>query len=432
MNIEALYRHFRSSKGICTDTRKLAVGQLFFALKGPNFNANTLAEKALDAGAKLAVVDDANVVKNDRYVLVDDALQTLQQLAFHHRKQLKATFLVIGGSNGKTTTKELMAAVLRKRYNTFATPGNFNNHIGVPLSLLQITDDVEMAVMEIGANHQGEHEALLPLVQPDFGLVTNNGKDHLEGFGSIEGVIKANLEIYDYLKAHNKGVFVNADDAILMDHSSDMERWFYGKGDKSKANLVHVELKQEFPFVQAGLHFSSGISLEIKSRLIGAFQIGNIGAAAAIGHYFQVPEAKIAEAISAYQPANNRTQVVQWKGNEVLLDAYNANPSSLGAMLDSFAQYPASKKCVIVADMLELGTHSDTEHKAMLAKLLSGQYDHILCVGPCFGKYAEEYPFTFVNSRAEAANWLSQKSLAGYSILVKGSRGFALEKLFDD
>lgn len=431
MLLPNIYSLFLESNGICTDTRSLKPNQLFLALKGPNFNANTLAQKALNLGASHAIVDDKTYATDERCILVDDGLETLQALANYHRNQLEATIIAIGGSNGKTTTKELISAVLKTTYSTYSTPGNFNNHIGVPLSLLQITNQHEFAVIEIGANHKKEHELLCQIAEPDFGLITNNGKDHLEGFGSIEGVIEANAEIYEYLEAHLKPAFVNGDDAVLMKNSENMSRIIYSS-NKQDNSTCHGTIAQEFPLLAASIVLEGGDSIEVQSQLFGQFQLTNLLAAACIGHHFDVPSASIKKALESYKPQNNRTQLLEWKGNEVWLDAYNANPSSLGAMVDSFARYQHPKKGMIIGDMLEMGERSFDEHQKMLSQVREHAFSLVVCVGGEFKKHEQDFAdYHFFVSRSEALNWLNQQDLKEHSLLIKGSRGLALEKLLD-
>ncbi|MCB0736372.1 MAG: UDP-N-acetylmuramoyl-tripeptide--D-alanyl-D-alanine ligase [Bacteroidetes bacterium] len=434
MEIHELYEIFLASAGICTDTRKLAPNQLFIALKGPNFNANQLAQQALDGGACYAIIDDANFKTNSKMILVEDGLQTLQELANHHRNQLKATIIAVGGSNGKTTTKELISRVLASTYNTFYTPGNFNNHIGVPLSLLMMTDEHEFGVIEVGANHAGEHEILMEILEPNFGLITNNGKDHLEGFGSIEGVVVANAEIYHHLEENLKPAFVNGNDHLLMQNAEGMMRLVYSAGqEKPRETLAHVPIQeaQIFPLVKANIHFSNGASTVVHSHLFGSFQLTNIAVAAAIGYYFDVPIENISASISAYKPQNNRTQIVQWKNCDVVLDAYNANPSSLGAMINDFMQYDRPQKVLIMGDMLELGEHSFAEHNSICQLANQGNFEQVICIGRCFLEHKSEFDFQFFETRDEAALFLEKTLKPMSTLLIKGSRGLALEKLLE-
>lgn len=431
MTIEEIYPLFKASAGICTDTRNLKLNQLFIALKGPNFNANTLAKKALELGASYAIVDETEFAIDERHILVSDGLETLQALANHHRNQLDATVIAVGGSNGKTTTKELISAVLKTTYSTYSTPGNFNNHIGVPLSLLQVTEEHEFAVIEIGANHKKEHELLCQIAEPDFGLITNNGKDHLEGFGSIDGVIEANAEIYDYLETNLKPAFVNADDHVLLKNSENMARILFGSKEESGTSC-QGKITQEFPLIAAHIELEGHDSIDVQSQLFGEFQLTNLLTAACIGHYFDIPASSIKEALEAYKPQNNRTQLLKWKNNEVWLDAYNANPSSLGAMVDSFARYEHPKKGLIIGDMLEMGDSSFAEHHNMLTKIKGHSFELVMCVGEEFKRHQKQFSdYHFFASRPEAQAWLIDQNLKDHSLLIKGSRGLALEKLLD-
>lgn len=402
---------------------------MFFALSGPNFNANSFAEKALASGAIAAVVDNPNYALDDRYVLVEDSLQTLQQLANYHRQQLNCTIIAVCGSNGKTTSKELIARVLATTFNTFFTPGNFNNHIGVPLSLLMLTDAHEYAVIEMGANHKGEHDVLCEIAAPDFGVITNNGKDHLEGFGSIEGVIEANNELFEYLESAQKAAFVNADDEVLMENSKDIGRVLYGSDNLA---LCHAKLLAAFPFTEVQLNFGqSEQSLQIKSQLFGSFQKDNLALAACMGHYFDVDQEQIKSALEGYRPANMRTQQMSWKDNDVLLDAYNANPSSMMAVLQDFSEFSHSQKALVLGDMLEMGDASFREHKAVVDFIEQNSYSLIVLVGAEFAKHQRENIHYFENID-QARKWILSQELGGYSILIKGSRGLKLENLLHD
>lgn len=426
MDKEAIYQLFLESSGISTDTRSIKEGNLFFALSGPNFNANKFAQKALEAGAIAAVVDDEAYATDERTVLVEDSLEALQHLANHHRNELDCTIIGVCGSNGKTTSKELIARVLATTYSTFYTPGNFNNHIGVPLSLLMLHKEHEYAVIEMGANHAKEHELLCQIAEPDFGLITNNGKDHLEGFGSIEGVIRANNELFEYLESQQKAAFVNADDDVLMKNSADMGRILYGQHEEA---LCKASLVAAFPFTEVTLQLGSqSEAIAVKSQLFGSFQKDNLALAACIGHYFDVPASQIKEALEAYQPANMRTQQLRWEGNDVLLDAYNANPSSMMAVLQDFAAFEHPNKAVVLGDMLEMGEASFSEHQQVVEYLKAQAFSWVALVGSEFAQHSHD-GFHYFESADQVKEWIHKEAYADHSILIKGSRGLRLETI---
>ncbi|MGB0430890.1 MAG: UDP-N-acetylmuramoyl-tripeptide--D-alanyl-D-alanine ligase [Bacteroidia bacterium] len=426
MQTEAIYKLFKQSKGISTDTRSIEEGQLFFALSGPNFNANKFAQMAIDKGAIAAVVDHKDYAVNDNYILVEDCLKQLQALANYHRNQLECTIIAVCGSNGKTTSKELIARVLESTFNTFYTPGNFNNHIGVPLSLLMLKPEHEYAVIEMGANHAGEHELLCQIAEPDFGVITNNGKDHLEGFGSIEGVIKANAELFHYLEENLKTAFVNADDDILMTNSENIARICYGTSVDSDCQ---VSLLNTFPFTKVKLNFRSPEACEVvESQMFGSFQQHNLALAASIGNHFDVDSEKIKDALESYQPANMRTQLTQWQGNDILLDAYNANPSSVMAILNDFVKFNHRKKGVVLGDMLEMGDASFGEHKAVVEFLKQYKFSFVALVGKEFAKHQID-GFHYFEKNTDAKSWLLQNGTKDHYILIKGSRGLKLEDI---
>jgi UDP-N-acetylmuramoyl-tripeptide--D-alanyl-D-alanine ligase len=423
MNTVALYEVYKKHPNICTDSRAIQAGCIFFALKGERFNGNAFAAQALRDGAAFAVIDEPKYQLDDRTILVPDVLQTLQQLAHHHRMQFKIPFIAVCGSNGKTTSKELMHAVLSTTYKTLATPGNLNNHIGVPLTLLGIPNDAEMAIIEIGANHPLETYALCKIAAPNYGVVTNNGKDHLEGFGSIEGVRKANAELFQYLQETDGTAFVNANQADLMEDSAFLKRFVYG--DIPGSDFI---CQSEPRGVFAGLKFSDG-KVAI-SQLAGTFNWMNMALAAAVGHYFHVSQEKIIQALESYQPRLNRSQVVNYRGATLIMDAYNANPSSMEHALCSFMQIPG-KKCVILGDMLELGEYAATEHRAMIQLVKELSPDIVVFVGPEFGQWKQEMDAHFFENATEAAAWFKQQDFAGWHILLKGSRGLKLERVVE-
>jgi UDP-N-acetylmuramoyl-tripeptide--D-alanyl-D-alanine ligase len=358
--------------------------------------------------------------------VVDNVLTTLQQLAQHHRKQFAIPVLAIGGSNGKTTTKELTVAVLSKSYKVHATAGNFNNHIGVPLTLLGMPDDTEIAVIEIGANHLMETAFLAELAAPNYALVTNNGKDHLEGFGSLENVKKANAELYEFIRKTNGMVFVNYQDTDLMQSANGLKAVFYHTNPNEEA---HGTVTANYPKLVAEIQIQQEIHV-FESALAGSYNLINILAATSVGHYFKVPVTAMMEAIQQYQPTNNRSQWTLWNTNKVLLDCYNANPSSMQTAITSFQQIPASNKMLILGDMLELGEYSLQEHSQLLNEAQSCQFDELVFVGQEWMKCKNQNQGKWFLTTAEAKEWLLQATIENYLILVKGSRGIALEKIF--
>jgi UDP-N-acetylmuramoyl-tripeptide--D-alanyl-D-alanine ligase len=418
-----LYELYRSNPVISTDTRKITSGSLFFALKGNNFDANLFAEEALRKGAAYAVVDDPSVVKDKRYVLVSDVLESLQKLAGEHRKNLNCPVIVIAGSNGKTTTKELLNKVLGIKYRAFATQGNLNNHIGVPITLLSIPKDTEFAIIEIGANHVGENRFLCGIATPDFGIVTNCGKDHLEGFGGINGVIQSNREVYDFLKESNGKCFINADDPLLMEMAEGIGKISYGR-EHSSAD-IRGSLREKFPFIKVNVG-----GTDISSRLFGSFQLYNILCAVAAGSYFGVEMTLIKAAIEDYIPSNNRSQLIKWKNNTVLLDAYNANPSSMTEIVRDFGEMPHSHKVMILGDMFELGEESEKEHRAIVELVEKSGIREVILVGEMFSREASGKKATCFLKTDEAKEYVLNLNLNGAFILAKGSRGMALEKIF--
>lgn len=430
---EELYNHFRNHPLICTDTRDIKKDAIFFALKGDNFNANKFAELALNSGCSLAVIDEPEYRKDERCFLVDDVLSALQSLANYHRKQLSIPVISITGSNGKTTSKELLNAVLSQKYDVLATKGNLNNHIGVPLTLLSITKEHEMAIVEMGANHQGEIAMLCSIAEPDYGMITNIGKAHLEGFGGYEGVIKAKSELYHYI--HKKGgkLFVNADNALLQRLSEGMNKITFGTSQDVDFTGIFVESN---PFVKLKFKVTNDEqTIEEKhvvaTQLVGNYNFENILAAACIGHYFRVSEKQIEHGLESYVPSNNRSQVMKTANNLLLMDAYNANPSSMNAAIENFAKMDQPNKMVILGDMLELGVESDKEHDTVVQLLETKGIKNALLVGPYFMKAAKlTGAISFANSE-EALLYLKEHPVKDATVLVKGSRGIKLEKVVD-
>lgn len=428
MNIQQLHQHFLESTGICTDTRKVEKDQLFFALKGPNFDANKFAIKALEAGCKLAVVDDLAVSNNhDQCIYVEDGLTALQQLANFHRKQFQIPVLGITGTNGKTTNKELIFKVLSQQFNVCCTQGNLNNHIGVPLTLLQLTNEHEIAIIEMGANHIGEIGELCAIAEPTLGLITSIGIAHLEGFGSLEGVKKAKRDLYDYVVETNGICFVNERAAHVANlyAGNPEDAIFYGSND----NLPNF--KVESTSAELSVNVKEGDSnISIHSHLIGNFHGNNILNTYVIGRHFNIAPQAIAQAIADYAPTNNRSQQIEWQGNKVILDAYNANPTSMEAAIQSFSKIDHAQKLPILGDMLELGDESMAYHQQIIELLQTLKFVQAYLVGAEFAKCILPNQFTLFENVDALKQQLEKDAFKDYQILVKGSRGIQLEKAF--
>ncbi len=423
MNISSLHQLFLDSTGITTDTRKIESGNLFFALKGENFNGNLFANNAIEKGALASIVDEDVDSRNPKIIRVDDVLQTLQELANFHRKYLGIPIVSLTGSNGKTTTKELIATILSEKYKTLATVGNLNNHIGVPLTLLSIKTE-EMAVVEMGANHLKEIEQLCSIAEPDFGYITNFGKAHLEGFGGEEGVIQGKSEMYSYLKQNNKLAFVNADDPKQMEKSASLNRITFSFKNNGDYHFTSFK-NQGF----AGIKYNG---TSIQSHLVGNYNTINLAAAATIGLYFDVSIGQIKTAIENYIPQNNRSQIIQKNNKTILLDAYNANPSSMQLALENFAEIPG-EKAVILGDMFELGQSSLEEHQHIADLCAQLSFEQVFLIGRWFSqvKTSSDNIILF-QERDDFSHYLKIHAIQANNILIKGSRGMALEKLLDE
>jgi UDP-N-acetylmuramoyl-tripeptide--D-alanyl-D-alanine ligase len=427
MNIstEKLYTVFKKYPRITTDSRDIPTDSIFFALKGDNFDGNKYAAEAIAKGAAIAVIDNEKYKKDERFLLTDNVLSTLQELAHYHRMQLKTKVIGITGTNGKTTTKELIAKVLSSQFNTKATTGNLNNHIGVPLTLLSLTEDLEFAVVEMGANHPGEIEVLSEIADPDYGIITNIGKAHLEGFGSFEGVIKTKGELYDFLRNKNGKVFINSDNSILKKISGGLDKITYGTTDGvfCKGKIINTA-----PFVS--LEYKTGnISDRIDSKLFGSYNFENILAAIAIGAYFGVSKSNIKTAIESYEPSNNRSQILKTGSNTVIMDAYNANPTSMRAAIDSFIKSNYKNKMLILGDMLELGKDSAYEHNEILNIITGSGIDDVILVGPVFCSVADTNGNKCFKETEGATNYIRNNRISGKTILLKASRGIHLESI---
>ena len=414
MQIQKLYQFFLKHPIICTDSRKITKGSIFFSLKGKNFNGNKFAEKAIKDGCSFAIVDEKEFATNDKFILVDDVLGTLQNLAKHHRTLLNIPIIGITGTNGKTTSKELINAVLSSEKCCYATKGNFNNHIGVPLSILEITSSHEIAIIEMGANHIGEIAFLCNISQPIFGVITNIGKAHLEGFGSFESVIKAKSELYNYIQKNNGNVFVNNEAELLIELADNIRKTTYGKNGDYKGSIA-----SNTPFVSVQFGENS-----IISNLIGDYQFYNIMLAISVGKYFEITDKNIKKAIESYTPKNNRSEIIKTKSNTIILDAYNANPSSMTAMLHSFAKQNYENKLCILGDMLEMGNTSLQEHKAII-DLANELKLECIFIGTEFAQVHKQV----YNSTDKFSEFLKEKPIKNKTILLKGSRGITLEKL---
>ena len=430
-----MYRLFEAHPTICTDSRKVEEGSLFFALKGENFDGNCFAMQALEQGAAYAIVDNPAYATNDHCILVENVLATLQNLANHHRKQLLIPILAITGSNGKTTTKELVSQVLESHYKVHATTGNLNNHIGVPLTLLAIPKDAEIGVVEMGANHQGEIASLCAIAEPTHGIITNIGKAHLEGFGGLEGVKQGKSELYRYLETHRGVAFVNRDEAHLQELLSPAQRAvFYRRVEffDPAALEFQVKLEKAEPYIQVAFWDEYEKPYRAQSQLNGIHNFQNIMTAVAIGQYFKVPEAKVVSAIESYVPKNMRSQWVQRGKTEFLLDAYNANPSSVAKTLDFFSKLDKPHKIVILGAMKELGAYSAEEHRIIADLAARLGFEKIILVGEEFKEGASAVHSHYFESTPKLNEWFRKQDFSGCTLLIKGSRSMKLESLLNN
>lgn len=429
MNTGELYALYLQHPSVQTDTRKLKAGDIFFALRGDNFNGNQFAKQAIDAGAAIAVIDDPAYQIPGKTVLVKDSLESLQQLAKEHRLHFNnrnVPFLAITGSNGKTTTKELIHAVLSTTFKTYTTEGNLNNHIGVPLTILKIRPDADMAVIEMGANHQQEIAGYCRYALPTHGLITNCGKAHLEGFGGVEGVRKGKGELFDHLREHGGTAFVMADDPHLIQMSKGIAHTS-SYGTVSLAD-VRGEVISSDPFLE--IRITKGAALErVATQLVGDYNLPNVLAAVAVGKYFKVEEAKIRQAIEAYHPSNSRSQMLEKGSNHIILDAYNANPSSMKLAIENFARLQVKDKVLLLGAMAELGADSEAEHKALVELIRQHDWKEVVLVGKGFDNII--HPWQRFPDAAAAAAWLSGQHYSNTHFLVKGSRSMQMEKVLD-
>jgi len=423
MQIEQLYQVFLKYPSVQTDTRKLKANDLYFALKGPNFNGNEFAQKALDNGAAYAIIDEAQETGNDKFILVDDVLTCMQLLAKHHRQQFTIPFIAVTGSNGKTTTKELMHEVLNSTYNTYTTEGNLNNHIGIPLTILKIKADAEMALIEMGANHQKEIESYCRFTLPTHGLITNCGKAHLEGFGGIEGVRKGKGELFDYLRANNGTAFIMNDYVYLKEMSQGIAHInTYGTSNA----MITGEVKSSTGFLNVAITKGAAIN-EIQTQLVGEYNLPNILAAVAVGKYFKVADDKIKSALENYTPSNSRSQLIKKGTNHIILDAYNANPSSMKAAIENFAKMEGGEKILLLGGMMELGNESTAEHQSIINVIGNYSWKAVVLVGGDY--HTLSHPYINLDNSLQAKEWFDQQQFTNTQILIKGSRSMQMEKV---
>lgn len=424
--ISEFYQQFVKDHRVTTDSRNIQKGDVFIALKGDNFDGNKFAAQALKDGASVAFIDNP-AFQQDGCILVQDNLLFLQQVANHHRRQLHIPILGITGTNGKTTTKELCNAVLSKRYKTFATQGNFNNHIGVPLTLLSMDDSIELGIIEMGANHPGEIKILCDIADPDYGIITNIGRAHLEGFGSYENIIRTKNQLYDHIRAKGGQVFVNADDKLLMELSEGIQRSTYGKA----GTMIKGEIKQTVPYLTYSLKTLKG-DLYIRTKLTGGYNFDNAMAASCAGIFFHTDPLEIQKAVESYQPSNMRSQVIQTGKNLLILDAYNANPSSMKVALANFSEMPDANKIAILGEMLELGKESEQAHRELVETALKNKFSGLFLIGHSFENCLPNDTFIqhFKDTDSLIA-YLKEHPVQSASIFIKGSRGNKLERIVE-
>ena len=426
MEISELYKIYKQHPEVSTDTRNAPKGSIFFALKGANFNGNEYAGKAIDTGCSYAVVDEARYAVKPNMILVDDVLTTLQELARYHRKQLKTPVIGITGTNGKTTTKELITAVLSQEYNVLATAGNLNNHIGVPLTILRIKKEHEVAIIEMGASHVGEIKLLAEIAQPNYGMITNIGHAHIEGFGSYENVIKAKGELYEYIRSTRDGkIFIDYNNTLLHEMAEGITSIYYGFEDNLFVSGKIVSIR---PYLEFEWKFGNKRNL-VKTKLIGEYNLSNVLAAITVGKYMGVKASLICKAIEGYEPTNNRSQLKETNKNMLIVDAYNANPTSMHAALENFDHMDVSRKVLILGDMKELGPDTDMEHQKVADYISNHDFDKVIFVGDNFSRINTDYPrFRDLESLKD---YLIANPIEDSYILLKGSRGVQLEKCID-
>jgi UDP-N-acetylmuramoyl-tripeptide--D-alanyl-D-alanine ligase len=428
MTLQQLYRKFRQNPVVATDSRKCPTGSIFFALHGENFDGNDYINSAIENGASLAVSDRPDMKPSDRVIVVDSSLEMLQQLAALHRRTLGLPIVAVTGTNGKTTTKELTAAALSARYCTHFTQGNLNNHIGVPLTLLQLTEKHEIAVIEMGANHLGEIADLCRIAQPDYGLITNIGHAHLEGFGSFDGVIRAKTELYEYIKNYGKNVFANADNPILTRFSENISSVYYGNAQK---NFISGKIIASQPFLNLEWkRYGQSETFFVETQLVGDYNCENVFAAICVSSFFKVPSQDISYTIHKYVPTNNRSQLVKTSRNTLIVDAYNANPDSMRAALNNFFLSDFANKALIIGEMRELGDYSLAEHQAIIDRILTEESELVILCGNVFAHCQNiSSSWRIFPSTELLTEFLKQESLTGFTILIKGSHSNRLDTI---
>jgi len=434
MNIAELYELFKAQPSICTDTRKIVKDSIFFALSGPSFNGNTFAEKAINSGCSFAIVDDVNYCLGNQYIYVENVLLALQNLARHHRRQLACKVIGITGSNGKTTSKELVRNVLSKKFKTQATYGNLNNHIGVPLTLLQLNNDTEIAIIEMGASKQGDIKELVEIAEPNIGLITNIGMAHLEGMGGIDGVIKTKTELYDFLRSKSGLVFVNTMHEVFISKSLGINQITFGESIDNVVVGKFISSDPSVSFKWNPAKKSGRDWLEaplVNASLIGKYNFENLLAAACIGDYFGIDESQINEALQEYVPDNNRSQVIVTRNNTLILDAYNANPTSLEAAILNFSNQQVAPKVLIIGKMMELGNVSEKEHLRIGQLALAQDFDKVFFVSKAYELAGVQGGEKHFESTEEAIEWFKENPLRGSNILIKGSRSNQLERIIE-
>ncbi len=426
MDISELYKIYKQHPEVSTDTRNAPKGSIFFALKGANFNGNEYAEKAIDSGCSYAVVDEAEYATRPNIILVDNALETLQELARHHRKQFKTPVIGITGTNGKTTTKELITSVLSQEYNVLSTQGNLNNHIGVPLTILRIKKEHEIAIIEMGASHVEEIRFLSEIARPNYGLITNIGHAHIEGFGSYENVIKAKGELYEYIRSTRDGkIFIDFDNSLLREMAEGITSIYYGFEEDLFVSGKVISIR---PYLEFEWKFGTTRN-KVKTKLIGEYNLPNILAAITVGKYLGVKASLICKAIESYEPTNNRSQLKETNKNMLIIDAYNANPTSMHAALENFDHMDVSHKVLILGDMKELGADTDLEHQKVADYVSHHNFDKVLFVGDNFSRIDTDFPrFKDMDSLKD---YLISNPIEDSYILLKGSRGIQLERCID-
>lgn len=428
MKTDQIYSIFRESTGISTDSRTVSEGQIFFALWGDSYNGNKFASEALDKGASWAIIDDP-AFENEKTILVDDCLFELQALAAHHRKEMKASVLAITGTNGKTTTKELIAAILSKKYKVHSTQGNLNNHIGVPITILSAPEGTEMMIIEMGANHVGEIRTLCLIAKPDYGIITNIGTAHIEGFGTYDGVVKAKTELYEHLRKVNGIALFNNRDSIL---SEKIFRLVNRAVPYSEPTGIELFVEPVASEISLALNVKyQHKTYELHTKLFGSYNIDNVQAAIATGLFLEVDMKDVADAVENYSPGNNRSEIRKTKNNTLICDSYNANPSSMKLAIESFAAVSHENKVCILGDMLELGDKSEEEHIKIHKILTDNNLKNVLLAGPVFSKVSAGFRFKTFRDTAKLKEFLKSKPVKESCILIKGSRGMALEQVYD-